>query len=78
MANVTDPAGPRVSLGEAAYRRIQGDIISCRLAPGQRVTEKQLAADLGLGISQVRDALTRLSHEGLVRTLSRKGFRSPR
>ncbi len=71
---MTDPSEPRVSLGEAAYRRVRGDIISCRLAPGQRLTEKQLATDIGLGISPVRDALTRLSHEGLVLTLPRKGY----
>lgn len=74
MTDVTGRAETPVSLGEAAYRRVYGDIISCRLAPGQRVTEKQLAADLGFGISPVRDALTRLSHEGLVRTLPRKGY----
>jgi DNA-binding GntR family transcriptional regulator len=74
VGGVTDVSSPRVSLGEAAYRRVRGDIISCRLAPGQRVTERQLAADLGFGISPVRDALTRLSHEGLVRTLPRKGY----
>jgi DNA-binding GntR family transcriptional regulator len=71
---VANLAEPRLSLGEAAYRRVRGDIISCRLGPGQRVTERQLAADLGFGIAPVREALTRLSHEGLVHTLPRKGY----
>ncbi|MFI7195479.1 GntR family transcriptional regulator [Nocardia nova] len=63
-----------VPLGELAYRRIRADIVACRLAPGQRLTERGLAAELGLGVSPVRDALTRLDHEGLVRTIPRKGY----
>lgn len=71
---MTDASEPRVSLGEAAYRRLRGDIIACRLAPGQRLTERQLAADTGFGLAPVRGALTRLDHEGLVRTLPGKGY----
>lgn len=62
------------SLGEAAYRRIRADIVSCRLAPGQRLTERRLAAETGFGMSPIRDALKRLDHDGLVRTLPRKGY----
>ena len=61
-------------LGEVAHRRIRTDILACRLAPGQRLTERGLAAELGMGISPIRDALTRLDHEGLVRTMPRKGY----
>lgn len=69
-----DPPEGRVSLGEAAYRRVRDDILACRLAPGQRVTERGLALELGASIGAVREALTRLDHEGLVRTLPRKGY----
>jgi hypothetical protein len=31
---VTDLSEPRVSLGEAAYRRSRRDVIACRLVPG--------------------------------------------
>ena len=62
------------SLGDAAYQRLWADIVSCRLAPGQRLTERSLAESTGFGISPIRDALTRLDHEGLVRTLPRKGY----
>ena len=71
---MTDASEPRISLGEAAYRKLRGDIIACRLAPGQRLTEKQLAADTGFSLAPLRDALTRLDHEGLVRTLPHKGY----
>ncbi|MBO4253314.1 GntR family transcriptional regulator [Streptomyces griseorubiginosus] len=63
-----------VSLGDAAYRQLRADIVSCRLLPGQRLTERSLAESTGFGISPIRDALTRLNHEGLVLTLPRKGY----
>jgi len=65
---------PRVPLNEVAYNRLRADIITCRLTPGQRLTEKQLAADLGCSIAPLRDALIRLDHEGLIRTVPRKGY----
>lgn len=68
------PSTERVSLGEAAYQRLRADIVSCRLAPGERLTERSLAESTGYGISPIRDALTRLDHDGLVRTLPRKGY----
>jgi DNA-binding GntR family transcriptional regulator len=49
-------------------------IVDCRLAPGLRVTERQLAADLGFGLTPVRQALARLDSENLVRTLPRRGY----
>ncbi|MEV7976802.1 GntR family transcriptional regulator [Streptomyces sp. NPDC086519] len=68
------PSSEPVSLGDAAYRQLRADIVSCRLVPGQRLTERSLAETTGFGISPIRDALTRLSHEGLVLTLPRKGY----
>ena len=65
---------PRVSLNEAAYQRLRAEIIACRLAPGQRLTEKGLAADFGFSFAPLRDALTRLDHEGLIRTVPRRGY----
>lgn len=48
--------------------------MACRLPPGRRLTERRLSAELGLGVSPIREALTRLDHEGLVLTLPRKGY----
>ncbi|MFD4511753.1 GntR family transcriptional regulator [Streptomyces sp. NPDC058457] len=63
-----------VPLREIAYQRLREDILSCRLPPGHRITERQVAAETKLGISAVREALTRLDHEGLVRTQPRRGY----
>ena len=63
-----------LSRSDVAYRRIRGDILSCRLPPGQRFTERAMAARLDMSVSPIRDALTRLDHEGLVRTAPRAGY----
>ena len=60
--------------GEAAYQRLREDIISLSLPPGRRLTERRLAAETGFGVSPIREALTRLDHDGLVITLPRKGY----
>ena len=62
---VTVASEPTVPLAEAAYRRLRGEIIACRLQPGQRITERALAGAFGFGVAPIRDALTRLDHDGL-------------
>jgi DNA-binding GntR family transcriptional regulator len=61
-------------LREIAYRRLREDILSCRLFPGQRITEREIVAETSLGISAIREALTRLDQEGLVSTQPRRGY----
>ncbi|WP_141660863.1 GntR family transcriptional regulator [Tsukamurella tyrosinosolvens] len=67
-------AGADISLGEAAYVTIRDAIITGRLAPGVRITERGLATDLNLSLTPVRSAMTRLDHEGLIQTIPRKGY----
>jgi DNA-binding GntR family transcriptional regulator len=71
IANLTEQA---ISLSETAYQRLRGDIIACRFAPGQVLTEKQLEVITGFSTSPLRAALARLNHEGLINTLPRKGY----
>ena len=63
-----------LSLADEAYAALRARIVDCRLAPGSRVTEKQLAAELGIGVTPIRQALARLNSEDLVRTLPRRGY----
>lgn len=72
--SVSDRGSESGSLADAAYEKIRESIVTCRLAPGLRITERGVATELGLGISPIREALTRLDHEGLVRTIPRKGY----
>jgi DNA-binding GntR family transcriptional regulator len=62
-------------LTERAYERIRRDIISCAIAPGSEISESQLEGQYKLGKAAVRVALTKLSHDGLVRAIPRRGYR---
>jgi len=55
-----------VDASTVAYERIRRDIVTGRLAEGERLTEQSLAASLGLSRTPVRAAVGRLVHEGFV------------
>lgn len=62
------------SRGGAAYDLLRREIIRCRLRPGAEVTEHGLALAYGFGKTPVREALSRLAQEGLVRAVPRRGY----
>lgn len=59
----------RESLRERVYNILQAAIISGELRPGIRVRDQELAAQLGVSRTPVREALQRLEDEGLVETI---------
>ncbi len=74
MSSFDAQAETKMSLSDAAYAYVRREIVTCRFAPGERLTERQLAADSDFGLSPLRAALTRLDFEGLVITVPRKGY----
>jgi DNA-binding GntR family transcriptional regulator len=72
---VTDARRGVGSLDDQAYAEIKESIVNCRLAPGERVTERSLAERFGFGLTPIRKALLRLDTEGLVSTRPRSGYR---
>lgn len=61
-------------LGEQVYEVIREQIVTCELAPGSPLPVGDLARQLGVSLTPVRDALNRLAAEGLVADLPRKGY----
>ncbi len=51
---------------EAAYQQLRERIVEGSLAPGATINQERLAADLGLSITPLREALRRLEAEELV------------
>ncbi len=66
--------GDERMLSELAYETIESMIVTGRLAPNQLLSESELARRLGCGRTPVREALQRLSHEGHVQVLPRRGI----
>ena len=62
------------SLAEQAYRLLEKLLVTLRLAPGELVGEKDLVSLLDIGRTPVREAIQRLSAEGLLQILPRKGL----
>lgn len=52
--------------GTQAYRKLRKLIVHCRLAPGTRLIETEIAERLGLSRTPVRSALQRLMQEGYI------------
>ena len=59
--------------GEELVRDLRNAITSGRYVPGQRLVEADLTAELGVSRSLLREALQRLSAEGLVEIVPNRG-----
>jgi len=64
---------PVKTLSEQAYEKLEENIISLKLAPGEILSEAALAKELGLGRTPIREALQKLAGTGLVVILPHKG-----
>jgi len=60
---------------ERAYRRLRQEILHGDLMPGDRLTAADLQDRFALGLTPIREALTRLSAEGLVDAETHRGAR---
>ncbi len=57
------------------FDRLQADILACRVAPGSKLRINEIADLSDVSLGAVREALSRLSAEGLVISESQKGYR---
>ncbi|HEX6234262.1 MAG TPA: GntR family transcriptional regulator [Jiangellaceae bacterium] len=64
----TLPRVPRTLLRDTAYQALRDAIVLGDLVPGSQIRDADLAEQLGLSRAPVRDALARLTDEGLVET----------
>ena len=63
------------SLTQFAHDRLRADLLACRLKPGERLVINQLCQKLNVSLGAVREALSRLTSEGLVIAEPQRGFR---
>lgn len=62
------------SLGDIIYETLKHKIIYREIKPGERIIDKHLADEFGVSRSLVRQALTILEKEELVKVIPRSGF----
>jgi DNA-binding GntR family transcriptional regulator len=73
-ASVQAGEGPAAGLvAERAYVELRDRIVTLRLAPGGALREEELMREMDLGRTPLREAVKRLSLEGLVEVQPRRG-----
>jgi len=64
---------PQYTLADAVTARLREAIVTCELAPGEKLAETALATQMGVSRSPVREALHRLQRQGLVQSEPNRG-----
>jgi DNA-binding GntR family transcriptional regulator len=64
------------SVVDLAYERIRSMVIEGEIPPGARLGQVELAEQLGISRTPVREALRRLTGEGLAEFVPNRGFRA--
>lgn len=67
------PDSLRGNLADQVYAELRSAICDFRIPPNCRLVQNDLAAELDISRTPVRDALIQLSQEGLIRPLSDRG-----
>jgi len=64
------------NLTQGAYESLRADLLACRIRPGSRLKIQELCTRFEVSLGAVREALSRLTSEGLVIAEPQRGFRA--
>src|ERR1044071_4474339 len=65
---------PETVLRQQVYEQIKHDIITCKLSPGEPLSENQFLDRFQVSKTPIREALTSLVQDGLVEYTPNRGF----
>ena len=74
LSDETPDGQPVTTRAGAVYERLRADITHGVLEPGSKLRVESMCARYGVGASPLREALSRLSAEGLVERSEQRGF----
>ncbi len=63
----------RLPAAEQVYRMLRHEIITCRIAPNEAISENRICGMFGVSRSPVRVAVTRLAEDGLIEIFPQRG-----
>jgi DNA-binding GntR family transcriptional regulator len=69
----TTPDSPASSLADRAYLALRDQLTTLQIKPGEPIDDSRVAAELEIGRTPVREALTRLEDDRLVVSFPRRG-----
>lgn len=61
------------NLREKVYEAVKEFVVNNEVPPGNKINEDSLAIDLGVSKTPVREALSKLAHEGIVQIIPNRG-----
>jgi DNA-binding GntR family transcriptional regulator len=64
------------NLTQGAYEGLRADLLACRILPGSRLKIQILCDRFSVSLGAIREALSRLTSEGLVISEPQRGFRA--
>ena len=64
----------RKFLRDLVYEKLQQSLLEEKFNPGDKITEKEIAEELGVSRTPVREALYRLAATGLIKIIPHRGF----
>lgn len=73
-ADLDETADRKETLASIVYERLRREIITVAVPPGERLHIRSLCDRFDVGLSPMREALSRLSSEGLVAQSDHRGF----
>ena len=76
MRAATQRENGGVNLTQSAYEQLRADILSCRLLPGSKLKIQELCTHYAVSLGAIREALSRLTSEGLVIAEPQRGFKA--
>ncbi|MBC3885180.1 GntR family transcriptional regulator [Undibacterium griseum] len=74
ILNEQAPQAPKQRAANIAYDAIENMIVTLQLKPGAPIIEAELLEKTGLGRTPMREALMRMSSNGLIRPMPRRGL----
>ncbi|WP_176559862.1 GntR family transcriptional regulator [Teichococcus rhizosphaerae] len=80
MPDTTDPSSLPItaeSIGAKVYQRLRTDMMRSRFRPGEKLKLRDLAQEMGVSATPVRDALARLVSEGALEQFDHRSVRVP-
>jgi DNA-binding GntR family transcriptional regulator len=68
------PRQPGQTVTTLVFERLRADILGVHFRPGEKLRFRELRARYGVGVSPLREALTRLAADGIVVLEDQRGF----
>ncbi|WP_263367806.1 GntR family transcriptional regulator [Edaphobacter bradus] len=64
------------NMTQGAYEALRADLLACRIVPGRKLKIQELCGRFSVSLGAIREALSRLTAEGLVVAEPQRGFRA--